>query len=59
MAKADKKKGKSKGKKPEYPDAKPAGKSALRKRYEDNMVPALMTEFGYTSREQVPRVSKI
>ena len=61
MAKAEKKKGKGKGKgkKPEYPDAKPAGKSALRQRYEDNIIPALMTEFGYTSREQVPKVSKI
>ncbi len=34
-------------------------KSTLRKQYEDEVVPRLMKEHGYTNRLQVPRLSKI
>ena len=69
MAKDDKDaKGKkdAKGGKPPSQDAKPAAKEAaptqpprLKVQYETTVVPALMKQFGYKTRMQVPRVTKI
>lgn len=57
MAKDTKKKGG--GKKGEAVDAPPAGASRLRKKFEDEVRPALAQEFGVTNRMAQPRLEKI
>ncbi len=56
----------TKGAKPHSQDAKPAEKQArptqparLKVHYEENVVPALMKQFGYKTKMQVPRIAKI
>ena len=48
-----------KGDKPVAKQAAPTQPARLKVHYQDNVVPALMKQFGYKTRMQVPRVTKI
>jgi len=45
--------------KPAAKEARPTQPARLKVHYEDNVVPALMKQFGYKTKMQVPRIAKI
>ena len=45
--------------KPAAKEARPTQPARLKVHYEDNLVPALMKQFGYKTKMQVPRIAKI
>ena len=51
--------GKEKAAKPVEKEARPTQPPRLKVQYQDTIVPALMKQFGYKTRMQVPRVTKI
>jgi large subunit ribosomal protein L5 len=51
--------GKDKAAKPVEKEARPTQPPRLKVQYNDSIVPALMKQFGYKTRMQVPRVTKI
>jgi len=58
-ARQDKGKGGDKAAKPAQKEAAPTQPPRLAVQYKDTIVPALMKQFGYKTRMQVPRVTKI
>ena len=48
-----------KGDKPVAKEARPTQPARLKVHYETNVVPALMKQFGYKTKMQVPRIEKI